>query len=116
VTRIGIIRAGRLGAALQVDDLLRQAATVAPMEIELASPPPAAAFDGVPGVAGVEVEGTRVTLQLDGSPVAPVLARAAELGAVHLSTDRPELEDLFMQLYGDAGGGDAAQPPVADAG
>jgi ABC-2 type transport system ATP-binding protein len=112
VTRIGIIRHGVLGESLEVEDLLRRAAAVAPMEVELADPPPADAFDRVPGVASARIDGTHVTLELDGTPVAPILARAAELGAVHLTTERPELEDLFMKLYGEAGQGDAAQRPV----
>jgi len=115
VTRIGIIRSGRLGASLEVDELLSQAAAVAPMEVDFAEPPPADAFDRVPGVASVRIEANRATIQLDGTPVAPVLARAAELGAVHLVTERPELEDLFMTLYGEAGAGDAAQDGSAAA-
>jgi len=109
VTRIGIIRQGRLGEPILVDDLLSQAAAVAPMDIDFDHEVGPGAFDRVPGVARATVVGTRVTLELDGTPVAPVLARAAELGAVHLTTDRPELEDLFMKLYGEVGGGDAAQ-------
>jgi ABC-2 type transport system ATP-binding protein len=109
VRRIGIIRRGVLGEPLLVDDLLRKAAALAPLEIDFAQAPPADAFDRVAGVAAATVAGVRVTLQLDGTPVAPVLARAAELGAVHLTADHPELEDLFMSLYGEVGGGDAAQ-------
>jgi ABC-2 type transport system ATP-binding protein len=112
VTRIGIIRGGRLGESLEVDDLLRRAAALAPMEVDFAEAPPADAFDRVPGVASAQVEGLRVVLELDGTPIAPVLGRAAELGAVHLTTERPELEDLFMKLYGEAGEGDAAQLPA----
>jgi ABC-2 type transport system ATP-binding protein len=114
VTRIGIIRSGVLGESIEVDELLGRAAAVAPMQLQLPKPPPADAFDRVPGVASWHAEGTTVTVDLDGTPVAPVLARAAELGVVHLSIDHPELEDLFMKLYGDAGQGDAAQQPDAE--
>ncbi|OWY59093.1 hypothetical protein B7486_76410, partial [cyanobacterium TDX16] len=109
VTRIGIIRNGLLGESIEVDELLGRAAAVAPMQLLLPEPPPTDAFDGVPGVAAWHAEGSTVTVELDGTPVAPVLARAAELDVVHLSVDHPELEDLFMKLYGEAGQGDAAQ-------
>ena len=116
VARIGIIRKGVLGEAMLVDDLLRKAAAAAPMEVELAEPPPADAFDRVPGVSRATISGTRVVVELDGSPVAPVLARAAALGAVHLTTERPELEDLFMTLYGDVGAADGPGPGGDDDG
>lgn len=110
VSSIGIIRKGRLGQPLLVSELLRQAAAAAPMELELAEDVPAGAFDRVPGVSSAEVDGREVTVWLDGTPVAPVLARAAELGAVRLTIDPPELEDLFMTLYGEP---DASPEEVA---
>ena len=44
-----------------------------------------------------------MSLHVEG-PVAAVLARAAELGATGIRTTQRDLEDIFLETYGDQTG------------
>ena len=106
--RVGLIREGRLLDVDTVADLLHQ--RLQHLELELPESVGADTFAGVPGVAGVEINGAVVVLEVEG-PVHPVLARAAELRAERITSHQPDLEDVFLARYRHAaeeGGEDAA--------
>ena len=103
--RVGLIREGRLLDVDSVADLLHQ--RLQHLEIELPEPVGPDAFDGVAGVAGVEINGTVVALEVEGA-VHPVLARAAELRAERITSHQPDLEDVFLARYRHAAEEDGA--------
>jgi ABC-2 type transport system ATP-binding protein len=99
--RVGLIDQGLLAQELTMDDLRRQ--TTGHMTFTFSHPPTASAFDGVPDVADVSVDGNDLALRVDG-PVTAVLARAAELGATGIRTEQRDLDQIFLETYGDEAG------------
>lgn len=95
--RIAIIRAGRLVTIAPVGELLDRARHR--LELRFAGPISSDLFTGVPGVVEVAVQGSVVTIAVDGA-VGPALAAAlngpAVLGVRSVGDD---LEDLFASLY-----------------
>jgi polyether ionophore transport system ATP-binding protein len=95
--RVSIIRAGRVvesGTLAELRHLTRTSVTA-----ELASPP-----DGLGGLAGVhdlEVDGTRVRLQVDPAGLDEALRRLSAAGVRSLTSQPPTLEELFLRHYGD---------------
>ena len=64
---------------------------------ELAAPP-----DGLlqlPGVHNLEVDGTRVRLQVDSEQIDAVLRRLTSVGVRSLVSQPPTLEELFLRHY-----------------
>jgi len=53
----------------------------------------------VPGASSIEVDGTRVRLQVHGS-VEPLLERLANAHVTQLLSREPSLEELFLAQYG----------------
>jgi ABC-2 type transport system ATP-binding protein len=96
--RVGLIDEGHLAQELSMDELRRQ--TTGEIKLTFPTPPDPTAFDRVPDVSEVHVDGVELTLHVDG-PVTAVLARAAELGAVGIRTRQRELEDIFLETYAD---------------
>jgi ABC-2 type transport system ATP-binding protein len=96
--RVSIIRAGRVvesGTLAEVRHLTRTSVTA-----ELAAPP-----DGLlelPGVHDLEVDGTRVRLQVDTASLDGVLRRLTAVGVRSLVSQPPTLEELFLRHYSDA--------------
>jgi ABC-2 type transport system ATP-binding protein len=95
--RVSIVRAGRTvetGTLAELRHLTRTSITA-----ELAAPP-----DGLAGLAGVhdlEVEGTRVRLQVDPASLDGVLRQLTSAGVRSLVSQPPTLEELFLRHYGD---------------
>jgi ABC-2 type transport system ATP-binding protein len=93
--RVSIIRAGRVvesGTLAELRHLTRTSVAA-----ELAAPP-----DGLlelPGVHDLEVEGTRVRMQVDTDKLDPVLRRLTSLGVRSLVSQPPTLEELFLRHY-----------------
>ena len=93
--RISIIRAGRIvesGTLADLRHLTRTSVTA-----ELAAPP-----DGLRGLAGVhdlEVDGTRVHLQVDATSLDGVLRQLTTVGVRSLTSQPPTLEELFLRHY-----------------
>ena len=54
------------------------------------------------GVHDFNVDRGRVTFDIDGTRIAPLLPELAALGADNLTITPPSLEDLFIRHYGDA--------------
>jgi ABC-2 type transport system ATP-binding protein len=93
--RVSIIRAGRVvesGTLAELRHLTRTSITA-----ELGGPP-----DGLAGLAGVhnlEVDGTRVRLQVDSDRLDEVLRHLSAAEVRSLTSQPPTLEELFLRHY-----------------
>ena len=93
--RVSIIRAGRTvdsGTLAELRHLTRTS-----IDAELAAPPNGLA--GLPGVHGLDVEGTRVRCQVDTPQLGGVLAELTRIGVRSLVSQPPTLEELFLRHY-----------------
>jgi ABC-2 type transport system ATP-binding protein len=98
--RVALIRDGRLALTGSVDDLRGRAAQR--VEVTFASPPAPGALDGLPGVRVLDRHGRVARLAVTG-PFDPLLRRLAGLGVLRLDSREADLEDVFMERFGDAG-------------
>ena len=92
---VTIVRRGRVvetGSLAELRHLTRTSIVA-----ELCGPPHGLA--GLPGVHGLQVEGTRVRCEVDTSRLDPVLARLAAIGTRGLVAAPPTLEELFLRHY-----------------
>ncbi|AQZ69646.1 ABC transporter [[Actinomadura] parvosata subsp. kistnae] len=105
--RVGIVRAGRLVAVENVAALREKA--VRRVELHFASPVPPAAFENLPGVRDLRVEGASVRCTIDGRPDALVKA-AARFTVVHLVSAEPDLEEIFLTYYSEGEHDDRQKP------
>jgi ABC-2 type transport system ATP-binding protein len=105
--RVGIIRDGRLITVEDVGSL--KARAVRTLEFHFASPVPADAFRGLPGVRDVEVHGDIVRCTVAGA-MDPVVKAAAGFEVVDLSSHEPSLEDIFLAFYGSGSDGAEGSP------
>jgi ABC-2 type transport system ATP-binding protein len=94
--RVALIRDGRLELTDTVETLRQRALTR--VEVTFAQPPPADAFDGVPGVHVVDRNGTVVRLTLEG-PADPLVKALARYEVHALDSHEADLEDVFLELY-----------------
>jgi ABC-2 type transport system ATP-binding protein len=104
--RVSIIRAGRIVESGTLADLRHLTRTS--ITAELASPP-----DGLlelPGVHDLQVDGTRVHLQVDAASLDGVLRRLTAVGVRSLTSQPPTLEELFLRHYGDGEPSRAEEP------
>ena len=95
--RVGIIRDGRLITVEDIGSLKTRAARE--LEIRFASPVPADAFTGLPGVRAVEVHGDVMRCTVVGT-MDGVVKAAARFDVVDLTSHEPTLEDIFLTFYG----------------
>ncbi|HSI94316.1 MAG TPA: ABC transporter ATP-binding protein [Jiangellaceae bacterium] len=94
--RVGILRAGRLVAVEDIE-VLRQRA-VRRVEIRFGAPVPAAAFQRLPGMRDVAMNGELLRCVVEGSADALVKA-AAQFPVVSLLSHEPDLEEIFLTYY-----------------
>jgi ABC-2 type transport system ATP-binding protein len=94
--RVGILRAGRLVAAEDIEVLRRRA--VRRVEIRFDAPVPAAAFEGLADVREVTVDGEVLHCVVDGKADALVKG-AAEHTVLSLLSHEPDLEEIFLTYY-----------------
>ncbi|MEW9530133.1 ABC transporter ATP-binding protein [Microbispora sp. NPDC049125] len=94
--RVGIVRSGRLVAVEDVAALRERA--VRHVELQFDAPVPKEAFDGLPGVRDLGVEGASLRCTIDGRPDALIKA-AAKFTVVHLVSAEPDLEEIFLTYY-----------------
>ena len=94
--RVGLIRDGQMARELSMAELRHQ--TTGRIRLGFAAAIDAAAFDGVPGVSHLRAEGDHVSVTMEG-PVAALLSRAGELGAIDIETERRNLDDVFLELF-----------------
>jgi len=95
--RVSIIRKGRTvesGSLGELRHLTRTSVTA-----ELTGPPNGLAQ--LPGVHDVDVQGTRVRLQVDTGELNAVLRSLTESGVRSLTSTPPTLEELFLRHYQD---------------
>jgi len=119
---VAFVREGTLVAVEDVGELTGRA--IREIEVTFAAPVPAAAFRGVSGVTAVIENGAEVpraadshTLRLtvSGSLDAAV-KKLAEFDVVTMTSREPDLEDVFLALYGERLGYDEQTGPGASAG
>ena len=107
--RVAMLREGRLLAVENVEEL--RGAAPHRMTIRFAGAVPADLFDGVAGVTRAEVEGNVARLLVT-APMDAAVKAAARFEIVDLHSAEPDLEELFLGMYGDAedreNGGDEA--------
>jgi ABC-2 type transport system ATP-binding protein len=93
--RVSIIRAGRIVESGTLGDLRHLTRTS--IQAELRRPP--TGLDGLAGVHGLEVEGTRVRYQVDTGQLDATLRRLTDYGVRSLVSQPPTLEELFLRHY-----------------
>jgi ABC-2 type transport system ATP-binding protein len=94
--RVGIVRGGRLVAVENVASLREKA--MRRVEFHFDAPVPRDAFEGLPGVRDLRVEGAGVRCTIDGRPDALIKA-AARFTVVHMVSAEPDLEEIFLAYY-----------------
>jgi ABC-2 type transport system ATP-binding protein len=95
--RVSIIRAGRCVESGTLGDLRHLTRTS--IQAELARPP--VGLEALPGVHDVEVDGTRLALEVDTPQIDGVLDVLRAGGVRSLTSQPPTLEELFLRHYGD---------------
>ena len=104
--RISIIRAERIvetGTLAELRHLTRTSITA-----ELAAPPNG--LLQLPGVHNLEVNGTRVRLQVDAENLDALLRQLTSVGVRTLVSQPPTLEELFLRHYADRTTAHAEEP------
>ena len=94
--RVVVLRAGEVVADGPVDDRRRRASQQ--VEVWFAGPAPAAALEGLPGLADPEIEGRRFTATLVG-PIGPLLRVLADHEVDSILVEEPDLEEAVLDLY-----------------
>ncbi|HVN51605.1 MAG TPA: ABC transporter ATP-binding protein [Acidimicrobiales bacterium] len=95
--RVAIIRSGRLVAVDPVRELEAKALRV--VEIRFAGHVPAAAFEDLPGVREITVEGDLVRASVAG-PVDALVKAASQFTVDSIAGHEADLEDVFLAYYG----------------
>jgi ABC-2 type transport system ATP-binding protein len=103
--RVGIVREGRLVAVEAVESLRGRA--VRHVEARFDEQVPIEAFDGLPDVLDVRLDGTLLRCRLTGRPDAFIKA-VARFGVASLTVEEPDLEEHFFEYYHAQEAADAA--------
>ena len=96
--RVAVLRAGRIVVQGTVDELRGRARQR--IEVWFADDVDPSEIRATPGLVDPVVEGRRLAATLSG-PVDPVLAVLARHSVASLVMEEPNLEDAFLDLYGD---------------
>jgi ABC-2 type transport system ATP-binding protein len=97
--RIAVLRAGRIVLEGGVEDLRRRVRQT--YSVRFAGVPPVSQLRALDDVAGLQVDGNRVTFQLTAEP-GPVLRVLAASSVRELLAPEPDVEDVFLSLYSGA--------------
>ena len=103
--RVGLVREGQLIEVADVGDLKVRSARM--VVLHFAHPVPRSAFESVPGLRELHVQGETVRCTVTGSIDALVKA-AARFEVVDLESAAPGLEEIFLSMY-DAPGSQEAR-------
>jgi beta-exotoxin I transport system ATP-binding protein len=95
--RVGIVRAGRLVAVEDVEEMRDRA--YRSVTVHFADPVGPDALSGLPGVEGVAVDGATATFRARGELDAMIKA-LADHRVLDMEITRPTLEELFLTYYG----------------
>lgn len=98
--RVGIIREGRLVKVETVATIKKK--SVRRVEITFDQAISAELFEGIPGVRDVSVQDARLRCTVRGS-IDPLMKAASRHVVLDLISHEPDLEDVFMALYGEDG-------------
>ena len=98
--RVAVIRSGRLLMLESMAGLREKARHT--VEVRFGSPPPAGAFAGVPGITGVQLDGTLLRCTMQGV-VDPLIKALSRYHVADLNSREADLEDTFLALYGEEG-------------
>ncbi len=93
--RLSIIRRGRAAESGTLEDLRHLTRTSITAET---SRPPDGLGD-IPGVHGLQVDGTRVRFEVERDHLDAAVRRLADLGVLSLVSHQPTLEELFLRHY-----------------
>jgi len=102
--RVTIIRRGRTVQRGSLDELRHLTRTT----VSVRTQRPANGLAEVEGVHDLRADGDRVTFDVDGVQLDPVVRHLAELGVLSLICQPPTLEELFLRHYGEELGGERA--------
>src|SRR6266516_3557566 len=107
--RVTIIRLGRAAESGTLAEMRHLTRTS--IAAELAGPPDG--LEQLPGVHGLDVEGSRVRCEVDTDKLDGLLRQLTVTGVRSLTSQPPTLEELFLRHY--AGDGPAAEPAAGSA-
>jgi ABC-2 type transport system ATP-binding protein len=93
--RVSIIREGRTVESGSLSEMRHLSRTS--IDAELTSPPSGLA--DLPGVHGLQVDGTRVRCEVDTDELGATLRQLTDLGVRNLTSRPPTLEELFLRHY-----------------
>lgn len=96
--RVGILRDGRMIAVEAVDDLRGRA--IRRVEIRLGADAPVDSLATLEGVSDLMVDGRVIRATVSGS-MTPLIAELAKLPVETLTSEEPELDEVFRSYYGD---------------
>jgi len=97
--RVAVLRAGKVVAQGTVDELRGQARQR--VDVWFEGDAPGAELAAVPGIEDPLIEGHRFAAVVSG-PIQPLLALLARHPVVSALIEEPDLEDAFLDLYGEA--------------
>jgi ABC-2 type transport system ATP-binding protein len=98
--RVGIVREGRMVAVERVEDIRERA--VRRVEIHFETPVPVEEFAALPGVEDVTLSDSVLHCRLNGR-ADPLVKAAARYTVINLLCEEPDLEELFVTYYREAG-------------
>ncbi|MBY6413015.1 ABC transporter ATP-binding protein [Rhodococcus sp. BP-252] len=96
--RVTIIRDGRTVDTGSLAEMRHLSRTTVTAEVQRVPD----GLDSLPGVDGVRVDGSRVSVRVDPADLPKVMHVLADAGITSLVSAPPTLEDLFLRYYGSA--------------
>ncbi len=110
--RVSIIRSGRTVQTGTLADLRQLART----SISATTVRPPTGLSSLPGVTDLEVEGQRVSFDVETDQLEPAMRVLVEHGLRGLISQPPTLEELFLREYGDFAAREAARSAADNTG
>jgi ABC-2 type transport system ATP-binding protein len=100
--RVASVREGRLAAIDEITALRGRALRI--VKLTCARPPEQNVFERVRGVSDLRIDGAILECSIQGN-LGPLVAAAAPYEIVDILSREPSLEEFFLALYGEKGGG-----------